>query len=178
MMKTPATNMDSELHNLFVDQLRDILWAEKQLVKALPKMAKAAHNAHLKSAFTEHLAETETHVDRLRQILTSLNLAPRGKKCDAMEGLLKEGDELHEEYADSTALDAALITAAQKVEHYEIATYGTLRAFAIRMGHDEAASLLSQTLEEEGNADKTLSKIAEAKVNAEANQPETTAKAA
>ncbi len=165
MKTTDQPDSDTELHELFVDQLRDILWAEKQLVKALPKMAKAANDKKLAAAFTSHLEETKTHVTRVEEILTSLGLSTRAKKCPAMEGLLKEGDELAEEYADSTALDAALITAAQKVEHYEIATYGTIRAFAQRLGLDDAVKLLTQTIEEEGAADHTLTEIATSGVN-------------
>ena len=156
---------DTELHDLLVDQLRDILWAEKHLVKALPKMAKAAKDKKLSEAFTSHLGETKTHVTRLEEILSGLGLSARAKKCPAMEGLLKEADELAEEYADSSALDAALITAAQKVEHYEIATYGTIRAFAQRLGYDDAVKLLTLTLDEEGNADQALTKIATGGVN-------------
>jgi len=169
-MKAKSNDGDPhvELQHLFVDQLRDILWAEKQLVKALPKMAKAARDAKLKAAFTNHLGETENQVVRLGKIFTSLGLAVRAKKCPAMEGLLKEADELAEDYQDSSALDAALIAAAQKVEHYEIATYGTLRAFAECLGHTEAVKLLSATLLEESKADEALTGIALAQVNEEA----------
>lgn len=169
-MKSKPNDSDrnTELQHLFVDQLRDILWAEKQLVKALPKMAKAARDGKLKQAFTKHLGETENHVERLGKIFASIGLAPRAKKCPAMEGLLKEADELAEDYQDSCALDAALITAAQKVEHYEIATYGTLRAFAELLGHSEAVKLLSATLLEESKADQALTDIATSEVNEEA----------
>lgn len=160
---------DGELHHLFVDELRDILWAEKELVKALPKMAKAAKDEKLATAFTMHLGETKNQVTRLEAIFKILGMAARSKKCPAMEGLLKEADELSEEYKDSSALDAALISAAQKVEHYEIGTYGTLRAFASRLGYDEVVKLLSETLNEEGNADATLTKIALGGVNQMAN---------
>jgi len=159
------SHSDGELHHLFVDQLRDILWAEKELVKALPKMAKAANDSKLSEAFTKHLAETKNQVVRLGKVFEGLGLAPRAKKCPAMEGLLKEADELAEDYADSTALDAALITAAQKVEHYEIASYGTIRAFAQRLGYEDAVKLLTATLEEEGNADHALTAIATGGVN-------------
>lgn len=170
MNSTKTTpHADGELHELFVDQLRDILWAEKELVKALPKMAKAANDATLAQAFTEHLAETQNHVARLGEIFKGLGLSSRAKKCAAMEGLLKEADELADDYKDSTALDAALISAAQKVEHYEIGTYGTLRAFASRLGYKDAVKLLAETLEEEGNADETLTKIALGGVNEMAN---------
>lgn len=165
-MKTnQPPHSDTELHDLLVDQLRDILWAEKELAKALPKMAKAAQDEQLEAAFTSHLAETKNHVVRLQEIFKGLGLTARAKKCPAMEGLLKEADELAEEYADSTALDAALITAAQKVEHYEIASYGTMRAFAQRLGYNDAVKLLTATLEEEGNADHALTKIATSGVN-------------
>lgn len=164
-MKSTTAHSDGELHHLFVDQLRDILWAEKELVKALPKMAKAAVDPKLREAFTKHLAETKNQVVRLGKVFEGLGLAARAKKCPAMEGLLKEADELAEDYADSSALDAALITAAQKVEHYEIASYGTMRAFAERLGYTDAVNLLSATLEEEGNADHALTAIATGGVN-------------
>lgn len=169
-MKSTSTtaNNDTELNDLFVDQLRDILWAEKHLVKALPKMAKAANDPALSEAFTKHLEETKIHVERVGGILVGLGLSPRAKKCAAMEGLLKEADEIAEEYSDSTALDAALIAAAQKVEHYEIATYGTLRAFAEKLGHSEAVETLTATLEEEGAADSTLTSLATGKANDDA----------
>jgi len=150
----------NELHSLLVEQLRDILWAEKHLVKALPKMAKAAVDPELQKAFSSHLEETKGHVDRLEKIFQHLDLAARAKKCPAMEGLLAEADEIKDDFKGSEALDAALIAAAQKVEHYEIATYGTMRAFAKRLGYTEVVELLSATLEEEGAADKKLTKIA------------------
>ncbi|MEX1047880.1 MAG: ferritin-like domain-containing protein [Akkermansiaceae bacterium] len=150
----------SELQHLFVDQLRDILWAEKHLLKALPKMAKAAKDQKLSEAFTKHQGETETHVERLGQIFSSLGLSSRAKKCQAMQGLLGEADELADDYSESSALDAALIAAAQKVEHYEIATYGTLRSFAECLGHTEAAQLLGQTLQEESKTDELLTEMA------------------
>lgn len=162
-------NEDGELHELFVDQLRDILWAERELVKALPKMAKAAKDKKLATAFSDHLAETKTHITRLEKIFKSLGKAPRGKKCPAMEGLLEEADELAQDYKDSSALDAALITAAQKVEHYEIGSYGTIRAFATRLGYQDAVELLTATLDEEGKADHALTKIALGGFNQAAN---------
>lgn len=169
-MKAKPNDSDPnvELQHLFVDQLRDILWAEKELVKALPKMAKAARDEKLKAAFTKHLGETENQVARLGKIFAGLGLGARAKKCPAMEGLLKEADELAEDYRDSTALDAALIAAAQKVEHYEIATYGTLRAFAECLGHTDAVKLLTATLLEESKADEALTGIALSEVNEEA----------
>lgn len=158
----------TELHSLFVDELRDILWAEKHLLKALPKMSKAATAPELSAAFDSHLNETKGHVERLGEIFTILGLAARAKKCHAMEGLLKEGDELAEEYEDSSALDAALIAAAQKVEHYEMATYGTLRAFAKRLGYKDIAEILTATYNEEHAADETLTSIALETANEEA----------
>ncbi|XMO70310.1 ferritin-like domain-containing protein [Luteolibacter sp. AS25] len=155
----------NELHSLLVEQLRDILWAEKHLVKALPKMAKAATDPNLKEAFESHLEETKGHVDRLKEVFKHLDLTARAKKCDAMEGLLSEADEIKEDFEGSEALDAALICAAQKVEHYEIATYGSLRAFAKRLGYKEIVDLLQTTLDEEGAADKKLTKIALADCN-------------
>ncbi len=158
--KTTIAETNVELKNLFVDQLRDILWAEKHLVKALPKMAKAARDKKLQTAFTNHLAETQNQIVRIGEIFAGLGLAARAKKCPAMAGLLEEADELAEDYQDSSALDAALIAAAQKVEHYEIATYGTLRAFAECLGLTDAVELLAATLEEESNADELLTEIA------------------
>lgn len=157
--------MDSELHELFLEELADILSAEQQLTQALPKMAEAAISEELKAAFEEHLIETQNQVARVEQIFFVLDEVVRVKECKAMKGLLEEGKELMEEMANSSALDAALIAAAQKVEHYEIASYGTLCAWASRMGHDEAVELLTATLEEEKSADETLTEIAESSVN-------------
>jgi ferritin-like metal-binding protein YciE len=159
---------DTGLHELFVSELRDILWAEQHLLKALPKMEKAAHSADLKEAFANHLGETEEHVERLKEIFSLLGLSVRAEKCEAMEGLLKEGDDMMKGFKDSPALDSALITSAQKIEHYEIATYGCLRTFAERLGLEESVELLQETLDEEGNADKTLTEIAESMANEEA----------
>jgi ferritin-like metal-binding protein YciE len=128
-------------------------------------MAKAARSGPLRAAMARHLGETVDHLDRLHTVVESVGLPVRGAKCEAVDGLLKEGTALIQEYSDSPALDAALITAAQKVEHYEIATYGTLRAFARRLGHADAEKLLSQTLEEEAAADQNLTRIAETHVN-------------
>lgn len=155
----------NELHSLLVEQLRDILWAEKNLVKALPKMAKAATDPKLQKAFTAHLKETEGHVERLKKVFGHLDLTPRAKKCEAMDGLLKEANELKDDFEGSEAADAALIAAAQKVEHYEIASYGTMRAFAKRLGYTEVVDLLTATLDEEGAADKKLTEIALADCN-------------
>lgn len=167
---TMKTTQTPELKHLLVDQLKDIYWAEKKLVTTLPKLAKKAQGSELKAAFEAHHTETQTHLLRLEEMFGHLGLKPQAKKCDAMEGLLAEGDSLAEEYADSPALDAALITAAQKVEHYEIATYGTLRAFAKNLGLKEIVKLITATIDEEGAADKKLTKIAEAKSNETAEQ--------
>lgn len=156
------------LQKLFEDQLADIYYAEKQLVKALPKMAKAAGHEHLKAAITAHLAETKEHVSRIEAAFTSLDKKARAKKCEAILGLLKEGEEIAEEYADSEAIDAAIICACQKVEHYEIATYGCLVTWAKILGLKEAAGLLAKTLNEEEKADASLSELAETACNVEA----------
>jgi ferritin-like metal-binding protein YciE len=157
--------MDSELHELFLDELADILNAEQQLIKALPKMAGAATSEELKAAFETHLTETEYHITRLEQVFSSIDEPVQSKECKAMKGLLEEGKELMEELADSPALDTALISAAQKVEHYEIASYGTLCAWAEKMEHDEAAELLAVTLDEEKAANDLLTAIAETSVS-------------
>jgi len=161
--------MDMEtLRDLYVEELKDLYSAEKQLVRALPKMAKNATNPDLKEAFINHLAETEGHVERLEQIFESLEASPRGKKCVGMEGLVEEANELLEEDAEESVVDAGLISKAQHVEHYEIAGYGTARAWARLLGETEHESLLQRTLEEEANADQLLSELAEASVNLEA----------
>jgi ferritin-like metal-binding protein YciE len=156
------------LQDAFVDELRDVLSAEKQLVKALPKMAKAASNEKLQQAFTDHLEQTKGQVERLEKVFEILDLKPRAKKCDAMAGLLEEGESLMEEKATPEVLDALLIAAGQKVEHYEIATYGTLCCWAKTLGHDDALALLKETMSEEENADELLSEIAESQVNEQA----------
>lgn len=153
-------SMDS-LHSLFEDEIKDLYSAENQLLKALPKMAKKASSAKLKEAFTSHLAETKTHVERLEQIGKLLEFKLTGKTCQAMKGLVAEGDEVIEEDGEAAVLDAALIGAAQRVEHYEIAAYGVTRSMAEIMGHREAVKLLDQTIKEEGVADKKLTQIAE-----------------
>jgi len=155
--------------DLFHHELKDLYSAEKQLTKALPKMAKAATNEQLKQAFENHLQETEGQLERLEQIFTQLEIpTTRVQKCKAMEGLIEEGKEIMEEDMESEILDAALICAAQRVEHYEIAAYGCARTFAQRLGHDDIVELLQATLDEEGNADKKLTEIAESVVNDEA----------
>jgi ferritin-like metal-binding protein YciE len=150
-------------------ELKDLYSAEKQLTKALPKMAKAATNSDLREAFESHLQETEGQVDRLEKIFKQLDVAfARVDKCKAMEGLIEEGKKVMEEGLEPEVLDAALICAAQKVEHYEIAGYGCARTFAQQLGHSEIADLLQETLDEEGNADKKLNEIAESVVNQQA----------
>lgn len=156
------------LQKLFEDQLADIHYAEKQLVKALPKMAKTAQHADLKKALTDHLAQTKEHVVRIGEAFESLGKKPKSKTCEAILGLLKEGEEIMEEYQGTTGLDAAIICAAQKVEHYEIATYGCLVTWAKLLGHKQAASLLAKTLNDEETSDLGLTKIAETACNAEA----------
>ncbi len=160
------------LHDVFVDELKDLYNAETQLTKALPKMAKAASSEELRAAFEHHLEETENHVQRLEKIFQKMNLPSKGKRCKAMAGLIAEGSEIIEkEGGDHGAVkDAALIAAAQKVEHYEIAGYGSVRTHAQQLGLDEAANLLQETLDEEGAADKKLTEIAQ-EVNAEAQVP-------
>ena len=153
------------LEDLFVHELKDLYSAEKQLTKALPKMAKAASNEELKKCFEEHLHETETQVERLEQIFEQLGINGRGMKCKAMDGLIEEGKQVMEEAQDAEVCDAAMICAAQRIEHYEIAGYGCARTFAEQLGHSEAANLLQQTLEEEGNADHKLTQIAMERVN-------------
>lgn len=148
------------LDDLFFAELKDIYYAEKRLLKTLPKMAKSAASAPLRRAFTSHAKETERQVERLEKVFALLDKAARGKKCEAMEGLLGEGSELMEEEATEAVHDAGLICAAQKVEHYEIATYGTLIAWAKTLGHKRIAQLLTTTLGEEEAADKKLTKLA------------------
>ena len=155
------------LSKIFEDTLKDIYWAEKHLTKALPKLSKAAYDENLSAAFDSHLQETEGHIARLEQVFDHLGKKAQAKKCEAMEGLVEEGNEAIEEYEKGYARDAALIIAAQKVEHYEIAAYGSLKAHAKMMGEEEIASLLEQTEQEEGNADKKLTEISET-VNAQA----------
>jgi ferritin-like metal-binding protein YciE len=151
----------SELKELYIDELKDIYSAETQLVKALPKMAKAAVSEELRSGFEQHLEQTKGHAARLEQIFKALDEKPTGKHCNGMEGLIKEGGEAAEEDYEGDAKDAALIGAAQRVEHYEIAAYGTVRAMAEKLGEDAAVTLLSQTLQEEKDTDVKLSDLAD-----------------
>ena len=159
------------LRELYVNELKDLYNAETQLVKALPKMAKAASNAQLRQGFEEHLRQTSEHVSRLEQIFEKLGEKPTGKKCLGMEGLVKEGAETMQEDYANTLMDAAIIGAAQRVEHYEIAGYGTVRAFAELLGENEHVSLLEQTLKEEKQTDVKLTQLAE-QINSEAGDGE------
>ena len=156
------------LADLFVDELKDLYSAEKQLVKALPKMAKAASSAKLRKGFEDHLRQTEGHVERLEDIFEQMGVKPRGPKCEAMEGLIEEGKRMMKEEAEPAVMDAALIAAAQRVEHYEIAGYGTVRSFARMLGNEKAERLLQKTLEEESETNEKLTKLAETEINAAA----------
>ncbi|MBX7157804.1 MAG: ferritin-like domain-containing protein [Verrucomicrobiae bacterium] len=156
------------LHDLFVNELKDVYHAEKQLVKALPKIAKKAHSQRLRSAVEKHLDQTKTHVERVESVFEMIGKSPSGKTCQAMEGILEEGEELLSEKASPATLDAGIICGAQKVEHYEIATYGCLRTFANHLGLDKAAELLGQTLKEEEETDRLLTELAESEINVEA----------
>ncbi len=166
-MRTKNMEMENEtpgngLQELYIEQLKDLFNAEQQLVKALPKMTKAASSPELKSAFDEHWQKTQEHINRLEKILGDLNEKPGRIKCEGMEGIVSEGEEAIKKKNDDPVIkDAELIAAAQRVEHYEIAGYGTVRTFAEMLGYDDAAELLQQTLEEEGEADKTLTSISE-----------------
>ena len=157
-----------KLDELFHDTLKDIYFAEKKILSALPKMAKAAQDRKLKAAFDKHHAETETHVSRLEQVFHTIDAKPQGKTCDAIMGIVEEGQEIMKEYKGSPALDAGLLAAAQAVEHYEISRYGTLRTWAEELGLPDAAKLLQATLREEKATDEALTQIAETVVNQEA----------
>jgi ferritin-like metal-binding protein YciE len=159
---------DKDLNDLFYDTLKDIYYAEKHILKALPKMAKAANSDQLRAAFEKHRHETEGQIERLEQIFELLDKPARGKKCDAIEGILDEGKEIMDEYADTEALDAGLLAAAQAVEHYEISRYGTLKAWAGKLDLPQAVKLLDQTLAEEKKTDASLTQLAEKAVNYEA----------
>jgi ferritin-like metal-binding protein YciE len=163
MAKAPK-NLDT----LFHDTLKDIYFAEKKILTALPKMAKAAQNPDLKAAFQKHQAQTEEQVDRLDQVFGLIDAKPQGKTCQAIMGMLEEGQEVMEEYKGSPALDAGLLAAAQAVEHYEISRYGTLRTWAEELGLDKAVRLLDATLKEEKDTDSALTQLAESIVNVEA----------
>ena len=159
---------EKDLNELFLDTLKDIYYAEKHILKALPKMAKAATSDKLRTAFEKHYDETEGHIERLEKIFELLGKAARGKKCEAIEGIIDEGKEIMEEYADTPALDAGLLAAAQSVEHYEISRYGTLKAWAAKLDMPQAIKLIYETLAEEKKTDELLSKIAETEVNYQA----------
>lgn len=160
------------LHELLVDEIKDLYSAENQLTKALPRLAKAVQHPELRRAFEAHLKQTEEHVRRLERVAEKLEASPRGKKCGGMEGLIEEGKELIAERPDADVLDAGLIGAAQKCEHYEMAGYGTARTHAQQLGYTEVARVLQQTLDEEGAADQLLTVIAERRVNREAENLE------
>jgi ferritin-like metal-binding protein YciE len=156
------------LHDAFIEELRDTYDAEKQLIKALPKLAKAAASTDLRAAFETHLEETRGHVERLEQVFESLDEKPRGKHCEGIAGIIEEGKSIMEEEFDDATMDACLIAAGQRAEHYEMAAYGTLIAWAQSMGHTEATNLLQEILDEEKAADKKLSSLAEGGINQEA----------
>ncbi len=157
-----------ELNDLFLDTLKDIFHAEKQLLRALPKMARAANSEELRQAFETHKDETQVQVERLEQVFEIIGKRASGKPCEAMQGLVAEGQEIMEEFKGSDALDAGLISSAQAIEHYEISRYGTLRTWAEQLGMDEAAKLFEQTLEEEKKTDQLLTELAERSANEEA----------
>lgn len=167
-----STMQSSQLMKLFEDELKDIYWAEKALTKAIPKMIKNATSPELVKALTSHLAETVEHVVRIEQVFESISQTARAKKCEAMEGLIKEAGEIMESCEEGAMCDAGIISAAQKVEHYEIASYGTLRQFAETLGLDKATELLQTTLDEEKAADIKLTQVAVTSVNIEATEEE------
>ncbi len=160
--------LSSQLMKLFEDSLKDIYWAEKALLKALPKMAKNATSEELVEALENHLSETEVQIQRLEEVFGLIDKKPVAKKCDAMEGLIKEGESIMEECEEGSMHDAGIISAGQKIEHYEIATYGTLRTFATTLGLEEVVQLLEETLEEEKLADEKLTEVAVSAINIEA----------
>jgi ferritin-like metal-binding protein YciE len=159
------------LRDLFLDELRDMYHAEGQMIKSLPRMAKKADSDELRSAFEEHLEETKKQHERLEEVFELFEEKPKTKVCKGMQGIIEEGKEMMQEDIDADVLDAALIASAQRAEHYEIAAYGTLRTYAQLLGEDEAAKILQEILDEEGTADKKLTKLAE-QINVEAAQPD------
>jgi ferritin-like metal-binding protein YciE len=167
MAKAPKT-----LEDLFEDTLKDIYYAEKKILAALPKMAKAADSDDLRAAFEKHHEETEGQIERLEQVFAAIEKKPAGKKCPAIEGIIEEGQEIIKEFKGSPALDAGMLAAAQAVEHYEISRYGTLRAWAEELGLDDAVDLLQETLDEEEATDEALTELAKAAVNSAAEQAE------
>ena len=158
------------LDDLFLDTLKDIYYAERKILKALPKMARGAQDEKLKAAFQQHKEETEGQVERLQQVFEIIGKRPRAKTCPAIDGIVEEGEEIMEEFKGSPALDAGLLAAAQAVEHYEISRYGTLRAWAQQLGYKDAVKLLDETLAEESKTDEALTKLAEKAVNAAAQK--------
>ncbi|MDY6923559.1 MAG: ferritin-like domain-containing protein [Pseudomonadota bacterium] len=162
---------EKTLDTLFHDTLKDIYYAERKILKSLPKMKRAAQSPELKAAFEKHIGQTEGQIERLQQVFEIIGKPARGKTCDAIEGILAEGDEIAEEYKGSPALDAGLLAAAQAVEHYEITRYGTLKRWANVLGLKDAAKLLDETLQEESQTDEDLTTIADAAINAEAMRP-------
>jgi ferritin-like metal-binding protein YciE len=167
-METPMAKKSKKLSDLFHDTLKDIYYAEKKILTALPKMAKAAQSSELKAAFKKHEGETRGQVNRLEQVFKLIGAKPQAKKCEAINGITDEGKEIMTEYKGSPALDSGLLAAAQAVEHYEISRYGTMKTWAEQLGHGDAARLLDATLQEEKKTDAALTQIAEAVVNQEA----------
>lgn len=163
---------NSKLHKLFEEELKDIYWAEKALVKAIPKMIKKATSKDLIQALESHLAETEEHVTRVEEVFAEIGMDPKAKKCESMEGLISEAEEVMKDAEEGAMLDAGIIASAQKVEHYEIASYGTLRTFAQTLGLTNAVQLLEQNLTEEKAADEKLTEVAEASINMQAAHEE------
>jgi ferritin-like metal-binding protein YciE len=163
-----SASKEKDLHDLFLDQLKDMYFAEKQILKALPRMAKAATSDKLRAAFEKHHDETEGQIERLEQVFELIDKPARGKTCDAILGLLDEGKEVMDDYKGTEALDAALLAAAQAVEHYEMARYGTMKAWAVKLGMKDAVKLIDETLQQERKTDKDLTALAEAGVNSEA----------
>jgi ferritin-like metal-binding protein YciE len=164
-MERAMHTRDKNLNDLFLDTLKDIYYAEKQILRALPKMAKTAHSDQLRAAFEKHHDETEGHVERLEKIFQLIDKPARAKTCDAIQGILDEGKEIMEEYKGCEALDAGMLAAAQAVEHYEISRYGTLKQWAQQLGMKDAVRLLDETLREEKKTDESLTSLAEASVN-------------
>jgi ferritin-like metal-binding protein YciE len=159
---------EKTLEDLFYDTLKDIYFAERQILRALPKMARAAQSAELKAGFEKHREQTEGHVERLQQVFELIGKRAQGKTCEAIQGIIAEGEEIIEEFKGTAAIDAGLISSAQAVEHYEIARYGTLKTWAQTLGHKEAVTLLDATLQEEAATDKTLSQLATTAANQKA----------
>jgi len=169
--QNPKEMLNSKLREFFIDQLQDIYWAEKKLVKTLPKLAEAAHSEELRAAFESHLTETENHVSRAEQVFSLLGEEPKAKECPALKGIAEEGEEIIDETDEGTAQrDVGLIFAGQKAEHYEIATYGSLVQLARDIGREDIAGLLEQTLQEERNADLKLTSLATSGINRQAAQ--------